>query len=257
MKLTNERIYQIAMEQSAFDANCSAGDFLRNENVITISKENPLARKYLKLPHVCNLISYGGNVVATLSAEYEQIVKDYISKYPVEHCFETPNLHVLNDAFQELGFRVCFMAEYFLPDVEKLRPLPCDYDMKLLQPEDFKDLYTQQWSNALCETRKELDVLGIGAYDGGKLIGLAGCSADCETMWQIGVDVLPEYRKKGIASALTSRLAVEILERGKVPFYCCAWSNLKSAKNAIKGGFCPAWVEMTVKSKEYVDEMNA
>ena len=61
---------------------------------------------------------------------------------------------------------------------------------------------------------------------------------------------------KGIASALTSRLAIEILERGKVPFYCCAWSNLKSARNAIKSGFRPAWVEMTVKPTSLVNEMN-
>ena len=37
------------------------------------------------------------------------------------------------------------------------------------------------------------------AYDNGKLIGLADCSADCETMVQIGVDVMPEYRRKGAA----------------------------------------------------------
>ena len=85
---------------------------------------------------------------------------------------------------------------------------------------------------------------------------MAACSANCDTMWQIGVDVLPEYRRQGIASALTSRLAIEIMERGKVPFYCCAWSNIKSARNAIKSGFRPAWVEMTVKPKEMVDDMN-
>lgn len=256
MKLTNEMIFQIAMQQSAIDANCNIEDFSREDNVITLSRENASARKYLKLPHICNLISYGNNIVATVGEGYENIVKEYISKYPVEHCFETPNMHVLNDAFQELGFRVCFMAEYFLPDVQILCSLPCDFNLKLLQAKDFADLYTEQWSNALCEKRKELDVLGVGAYQDGKLIGLAACSADCETMWQIGVDVLPEYRRKGIASALTSRLAIEILERGKVPFYCCAWSNLKSAKNAIKSGFRPAWVEMTVKSALFVDEMN-
>ena len=76
-------------------------------------------------------------------------------------------------------------------------------------------------------------------------------------MWQIGVDVLPEYRKNGIASALTSRLALEIVKRGKVPFYCAAWSNIKSVRNAIKSGFRPAWVEMTAKTQEFVDSMNS
>ena len=256
MKFTNKMIKQIAMEQSAFDANCKAEDFLCEKNVITISKEHPAARRYLKFPHSCNLISYGNNIVATISEEYREIVENYINKYPVEHCFETPNLHVLNDAFQQHGLRVCFMAEYFLPDVELLRALPCEYEVKLLTQEDFVDLYTEEWSNALCEKRKELDVLGMGAYHNGKLIGLAACSADCDTMWQIGIDVLPEYRRKGIASALTGRLALEILERGKVPFYCCAWSNLKSAGNAIKCGFRPAWVEMTVKPADMVDDMN-
>lgn len=256
IKLTNEQIKQIAMQQSAIDTNCNAEDFTCGENVVTISKENASARKDITLPQVCNLVSYGNNIVATISEEYRDIVTNYINKYPVEHCFETPNMYILDDAFQKSGYRVCFMAEYFLPDVRALTVLPCDYEVRILQAEDFKDLYIAQWSNALCETRKELDVLGVGAYHDGKLIGLAACSADCETMWQIGVDVLPEYRRKGIASALTSRLALEILERGKVPFYCCAWCNLKSARNAIRSGFRPAWVEMTVKPASMVEEMN-
>ena len=99
-------------------------------------------------------------------------------------------------------------------------------------------------------------MLGVGAYDGDTLIALAGASADCDTMWQIGIDVLPAYRRRGIASALTSRLATEILACGKVPFYCAAWSNIKSVRNAIKSGFRPAWVEMTAKPKEMVDTMN-
>ena len=158
--------------------------------------------------------------------------------------------------FKEKGYRVCFMAEYFLPDMERLKRLECNYVLKVLEQKDFADLYLPMWGNALCADRKELDVLGVGAYDGEKLVGLAACSADCDNMWQIGVDVLPEYRRMGIASSLTSNLAIEIIERGKVPFYCCAWSNLKSVKNALRSGFVPGWVEMTVKAASLVDEMN-
>lgn len=254
--MNTKEIWQIAMQQSAIDSNCEAKDFCSRENKIVISKEHPKARKYLELPFVCDLVSYGNNIVASVQEEYKDIVQDYITKYPVEHCFETPNMHVLNDAFQEKGYRICFMAEYFLPDINFLKELPCDYELKVLYPDDFTDLYIEQWSNALCEKRKHLDVLGVGAYDQGKLIGLAGCSADCDAMWQIGIDVLPEYRRKGIASSLTSRLALEAMQRGKVPFYCAAWSNIKSVRNAIRSGFRPAWVEMTVKTMDFVQDMN-
>ena len=65
-------------------------------------------------------------------------------------------------------------------------------------------------------------------------------------MWQIGIDVLSEYRQQGIATALTAALAKEILKRDKVPFYSSAWSNVRSVRNGIKSGFIPAWVAMTV-----------
>ena len=254
--MTNQDILRIAMTQSAADLCADASDFTRSENVIVLSRETPDARRYLKLPFTCQLVSYGNNVVASISPALREITEAYINRYPVEHLFETPNLHVLNDALMARGQRICFMAEYFLPDADALRPLDCPFEMRVLTPQDFTNLYRPEWSNALCEQRKHLDVLGVGAYDGDTLIALAGASADCDTMWQIGIDVLPAYRRRGIASALTSRLATEILARGKVPFYCAAWSNIKSVRNAIRSGFRPAWVEMTAKPKEMVDEMN-
>ena len=254
--MTNQEILKIAMAQSAIDLCAAPDDFEKSENVVVTSRENEGARRYLVLPFSCQLVSYGNNVVASVSPEFREIAENYINKYPVEHLFETPHLHVLNDALMEKGQKICFMAEYFLPDVDALRALDCTYELRLLMQTDFADLYLPEWSNALCEQRKHLDVLGMGAYDGDKLVGLAGCSADCDAMWQIGIDVLPEYRRQGIASALTSRLAIEILDRGKVPFYCAAWCNIKSVRNAIKSGFRPAWVEMTAKPSKTVDGMN-
>ncbi|MGN6713888.1 GNAT family N-acetyltransferase [Anaerocolumna jejuensis] len=254
--MTNEQINQIARKQSAIDANCSPEDFLMSENKVVISAAHPNARKYLELPLYCNLISYGNNIVASVNSELTKTVKEYIDSYPKEHCFETPNFHVLNDALEKRNHRICFMAEYFLPDIKVLKALPCEYEIRLLTSSDFNGLYREEWSNALCEKRKHLDVLAAAAYDGNKLIGMAGCSADCATMWQIGIDVLPEYQRRGIAAALTSHLALEILERDKVPFYCAAWSNIRSVRNGIKSGFRPAWVEMTAKPKEFVNKMN-
>lgn len=254
--MTKEKILKIALQQQAYDSNCRPEDFLSSENKVVISAKNANARRYLELPFLCDLCSYGGNIVASVSPELEGIVTEYINRFPAEHCFETPNIHALIDMLKPYNMSVCFMAEYFLPKSADLTPLPCAYKTAILEQKDFQNLYLPEWGNALCEKRKSLDMLAVGAYDNGKLIGLAGASADCDSMWQIGVDVLPEYRRQGVASALTSALAAEILKRDIVPFYCCAWSNVKSARNAIKSGFVPSWVQLTVKPNSFIEEMN-
>lgn len=255
--MTQTELLQTALTQSAIDLNCTPADLVSGKKIVVGSLPHPKARTYLRPPFSCDLVSYGGGVVASVSPDVQEIVTNYIEKYPVEHLFETPNLHALDDALAAKGLRTCFMAEYFLPDLSALRPLPCPYETRLLGPEDLKALYLPQWSNALSHKRPHLDRLGVGAYDGDALIGLAGCSADCDSMWQIGIDVLPAYRRQGIAAALTACLALECLNRDKVPFYCAAWSNLPSVRCAIKAGFRPAWVELTAKATETVNEMNA
>lgn len=63
-------------------------------------------------------------------------------------------------------------------------------------------------------------------------------------MRQNSMDVRPAYRRKNSTSAVTSRLALEILERGKAPFYSATGFNVASIRNDIECGFRPAWVEM-------------
>lgn len=90
--MTNHEIMQIAMEQSAVDSCCCAGDFLDTKNKVVLSEKRAYARRYLELPFYCDLTSYGNNIVASVSHELIQIAEGYINKYPVAHCFETPNL---------------------------------------------------------------------------------------------------------------------------------------------------------------------
>lgn len=253
--MNNNDIWEIALEQSAYDCGCRPEDFLSFENKTVVSKMDKRARVYLPRPLECDLVSYGGNIVASVREDLTCMVSQYINGFPAAHCFETPNIYLLNDRLAPYGLKVCFMAEYFLPDVQSLKRLSCGYELKLLYPGDFEKLYIKEWSNALCRERKERDVLALGAYDGGRLIGLAGASADCEKMYQIGIDVLPEYRRRGVASALVSQLAREILALGKAPFYCAAWANIKSVRCALKCGFKPAWVEMTARRLDFISAL--
>ena len=250
--MTERDMLRIAMEQSAEDMGCAAEDFLAEENVLVPYRMGEGARRYLKAPITCSMATYGSNVVAAVAEDLSDLVAEYLGRYTFYQCFEVPAIHWLNECLARRGYKICRMAEYWLPGKDRIPELKCAYETRVLGQEDFAELYLPEWGNALCADRRQLDVLGVGAYDGDRLVGLAGCSADCEDMWQIGVDVLPPWRRRGIASALTAKLAGEILDRGKVPFYSLAWSNIRSARNAVRSGFIPAWAEMSVRPEEYV-----
>jgi len=142
--MTNSEIIKIAMQQSAFDSNCCLEDFLNIENKVVISGKSPDARKYLELPFYCDLTSYGNNIVASVSEELVETVSEYIAKYPIEHCFETPNLHMLIEKLKPFDLNVCFMGEYFLPDMEAIKALDCKYETKVMEPEHFSENRLQQ-----------------------------------------------------------------------------------------------------------------
>lgn len=150
-KMDQNQLLQIALEQSARDYGCAPGDFLRQDPMTILSEPHEGARVYLPLPIACSLVSYGNNVVAQTSEPLLDKVLAFLRRYPAEHCFETPNLYVLNDILAPYGQKLCFMGEYFLPDLSRLQELPCSCRVKLLTPEDFAGLYLPQWSNALCE----------------------------------------------------------------------------------------------------------
>ncbi len=248
--MTGQQILSIAMRQSAVDCSCSEEDFRRDINVVVESKPSDGASRYLKLPHLCELVSYGSNIVASCRKDLIPEVRAFVNGTEKAYsCFDTPAIYELNRILEKAGARVTWMHSFYLPDPDRVfgAELICPFETRELHPEDFTRLYLPEWSNALCSDRKELDMLGVGAYDAGRLIGLAGCSADCAGMWQIGIDVLPEYRRQGVASALTNQLARAVFERGKVPFYAAAWSNVRSVRNGLRSGFRPAWVALTAK----------
>lgn len=247
---TRKEMIEIAATQSAIELGCDAKDFFRDGHVIVSPVVSKAARHYLQLPFDCQLVSYGNNIVASVRDDLRASVERYLSETDKAHCFETPAIHTLDKLLAPFGLQTYYMAEYFLPDPAVIPELECSYTVRILEQNELGDYYTAEWSNALCKARKADDRLAAIAFDGDRPVGMAGCSADCQTMWQIGVDVLPPYRRKGIAAALTAWLTREIFARGKVPFYCAAWCNLASVGNALRSGFRPAWVELTAKPIE-------
>ena len=111
------------MEQSARDLNCAPEDFLKTEPVLASGGLGDGAKKYYRAPVPINFVSYGSNVVASAVEEYREIADAYIRKFMFYRCFETPSIHWLDERLSPLGLKVCFMAEYQLPDPDQVRAL--------------------------------------------------------------------------------------------------------------------------------------
>ncbi|GGD77967.1 hypothetical protein GCM10010911_39960 [Paenibacillus nasutitermitis] len=88
------------------------------------------------------------------------------------------------------------------------------------------------------------DRLASVAEHKGKIVGIAGASEDSELMWQVGVDVLPEYQGLGIGKAIVGTLTKRIINEGIVPYYSTEVSNLQSRQLAISLGYKPAWIQL-------------
>ncbi len=254
--MTNKDIMDIAMRQSALESGCLPSDFEREDNLVVRSTASPGARAYLELPYLCDFTTYGNGVVASTCDKYMDFVRDFLARYPYERVLEFPLLNLVESYFSQMGLSICFQAAYYLPDLNCIKAEPIRYETRILDQDDFSELYTDEWDYALCEKRKELDVLGIGAYDGaGRLIGLAACSKDCDSMWQIGINVARDHQREGIACHITAKLAKEILEREVVPFYRTPWCNVKSIRNATRAGFRLGWCQVTLKDRSFSDKM--
>lgn len=136
---------------------------------------------------------------------------------------------------------------YHLPDLENRTPvvLNPDFEYKIVEQAEIHDYYKYKGlTNALhydknCVTP---ETLAVAVFDGDKLLGIAAAKADCETMCQIGVDVYPEYRNKGLASSMVALLTDELLNRGYIPYYFLYCGNIASERTALAAGYFPVWL---------------
>ena len=76
------------------------------------------------------------------------------------------------------------------------------------------------------------------------ITGVSGAApASPEGLWEVGVDVLPEYRNSGMGTHLVTKLTGELLKRDVVPFYSASVTNIGSQMVAARCGYIPAWVD--------------
>ncbi len=78
---------------------------------------------------------------------------------------------------------------------------------------------------------------GYAAFNGDEYCGNAFSSSISSKEVDIGIEVAPGHRGRGIAAALACMMCEEIILKGKKPVWAHAESNMGSMKTALKCGF--------------------
>lgn len=252
--MTNQDILRIAKQQSADDYGFDVSDF--ELSTFAIRQPIPItekSRNYLVKSPYLNFIYYGNNVIAVTDDEIRSFVENYLTKYQNEQyrIFDAPQITRLNNELERYDQCIAHLAEYFLPDLDYSPQLNNNIEVKILLGDEIEQLYEdKRFTMALHynrKTKRRDEIVAVGYIDN-KIVGVAGATNDSDTMWQIGIDVVFQKRNQKIASTLTYLLSQEILKLGKIPFYCCAWSNIASKNTARRSGFRSAWIELTAKN---------
>lgn len=233
--MTNAKMAGLAKIQLALDMNCQTRDFDGDADsfVFVLARENLGRRPFPRAEHHLEMLTMGGATVVSATPELLARAKQALAGKNRDDAFAAPFVqgHAL----------------YYLPDLDRFGALPAPegFDCELAERGGMAALYESPgFRNALGYdlAHPRPDMLAMVARRHGAIVGVAGASADCEALWQIGIDVLPAFRDHGLAAYLTNRLALDILRRGKAPYYGTSSSNIPSQRVAHRAGFAPAWV---------------
>ncbi len=233
--MTTQEMLCIVQAQLATDLNCKPDDLNGEKDsfVFTEVRDNPGRRPFPRGEQHFEMLTMGSSIVVSASPNILKIVKPLLCGKVRDDAFFMPFVY---------GHSL-----YYLPDLERIRPLPSPdgFVYELVNKCDILALYQYEgFHNAIQYdiNHPRPDVFVTLAKKDGHIVGMAGASNDCAKMWQIGIDVLPEHRAHGLAAYLVNWLTLETLNRGYVPYYGTASSNIASQRVAHRAGYYPAWV---------------
>lgn len=233
MKLDKDTMLEIVRNQLALDMNCDPQDFINDGIVFCEAKLNEGRRKFDRQTPYLEITTMGKGIVVCADADILGKIEPVIRNKFRDDLFCAPFIY---------GHSL-----YYIPDIKIIRKLPLldQFEFQIMEGKEIHSLYKiPGFNNAIQYDKDHVrpDVLVLYAMRDDEIIGMAGASADSKTMWQIGIDVLPQFRNVGLASCLVNNLALMIIERGVLPYYGTASSNIPSQIVAYRSGFMTAWM---------------
>lgn len=232
------------------DFACDASCFSRDEVHIDVARDVPGRRRRRPRPAELDLATMGRGVAVSCSPERLAWARATFGGMKRDDVFSPLGVWLLHEYLTYEGQSLYGPHLNFVCANDALRMAAPSRGVAvdLVDLDGIADLFAEpgfRFSFVYDPHGAHPLVLATAARAKGHLVGLAAASADCEELWQVAVEIAPEWQGLGLAKALVSRLAAAVHDTGRLPFYATSMSNVRSVSVATSIGFRLAWVEMS------------
>ena len=227
----NEKIL-FAKQKLAEIWKCCASNFDSDKNIFIETQDVSF-----------QIITFGSNAVIRADKNIIEWCSEKFSSTPAHFIMDSDNFYFINEKLRSYGKKlgeehIGYLHLFPERTVEK----PAGFVYKRFSQDTLKELYAYKEFNENALPFSDKNMLAVAAYYKGSPVAVAACDSHWGDMWQIGIDTLPEYMRRGLAAYLVKELALEIEKNGKVAYYNTWSANIASTRVALKSGFYPVWV---------------
>jgi len=246
--MTNQEVrfkcmeYFIGKEFTRYD--CCAADFLKNENKVVLADDADA--------DLLSMVCFGAGAVIKAKKEIFEWCKRFASVQEGFRCFDLQQVVLLGQVFRNYNLFVQG-GHGMLPDVSRQFTVTCDCaEIRVFEADKKEKMFgyidEKEWH--MCRPNAETALIVV-AFSGNKIVGMATADRESELLWSIDAEVLPAYRHKGIAVALTNTITNRIMARDGIPFATGAWSNTASRATLHACGYYQAWTMLSSCEKDW------
>lgn len=233
--MTGREMIDVVQNQLAIDLNCTVADLNGEKDslVFVEARDNPGRIPYRRGQQHFDILTMGRSIVVSATQARLQYAREQLTGKSRDDAFSMPFVR---------GHSL-----WYLPDLDNPKRIsaPEGFVYETVERDEIPRVReVQGFSNAIQYDASHpiQNALVILAKQGESIAAMAGACVYSPQIWAIGIDVLPDYRRRGLAAYLVNALAVETLKRGIVPCYGTSSSNVASQKVAHRAGFMPAWM---------------
>lgn len=234
----------------ARDFACDAAYFDRDGVHVDIARDVVGRRRRRPSTAVLDIATMGRGVVVTCSAERLAWVRATLGAMGRDDVFSPLGVWLVHEYLSQEGQALHGPHLNHVCSKEALLAIdpPRGVAVELVTLDGIAELFAEpdfRFSFVYDPHSAHPHVLATAARVEGHLVGVAAASADCEELWQLGVEIVPEWQGLGLGKALVSRLAAAVHDAGRLPFYATSVGHIRSVSVATSIGFRLTWVEMS------------